>query len=131
MEVRDLMTWPVRTIPQTATVAEAAALMAQCGVGALPVCEGETLVGMVTDRDLVVQCLARQLRPEEVEVQSIMTRDPVVVEASDPVEQAARLMAQHGLHRVPVVHQGRPIAMLSADDITHFFTDDQVIVELL
>jgi CBS domain-containing protein len=59
-----------------------------------------------------------------------MTRELVVAEPSDPVQEVAGLMGRHGVHRVPVVQNERPIGMLSADDIARFYDDDVAIIEL-
>lgn len=130
MQVVDIMTQPAHTIQQSASAQEAAELMARFNIGAVPVCDGERVVGMVTDRDLVVQCMATHRSPKAVEVLSIMSTDPIVVAPSYPVEDVARLMGQHGIHRVPVVQDGRTVGMLSADDIARFFTDDAVIMDM-
>jgi predicted transcriptional regulator len=59
-----------------------------------------------------------------------MSRDPIVVGPSYPVEDVARLMGQHGIRRIPVVKDGKPVGMHSADDIARFYTDDTVILEM-
>jgi CBS domain-containing protein len=118
------MTQPAHTIQQSASVQEAAEIMALFNIGSLPVCDGDRVVGVVTDRDLVVQCMATHRSPKAVEVLAIMSRDPIVVAPSHPVEEVARLMGQHGIHRV------QDGGMLSADDIARFFTDDGVIIEM-
>jgi CBS domain-containing protein len=130
MQVRDIMTQPAYTIQQGAPAEQAAELMAIYNVGALAVCDGERIVGIVTDRDLVVQCMATHRSPKVVAVRSIMTRELVVAEPSDPVQEVAGLMGRHGVHRVPVVQNERPIGMLSADDIARFYDDDVAIIEL-
>lgn len=130
MQVIDIMTQPAHTIQRSASAQEAAELMAAFNIGALPVCEGDQVVGVVTDRDLVVQCMATHRSPKAVDVGAIMSRDPIVVSPSYPVEDVARLMGQHGIHRVPVVREGRTVGMISADDIARFFTDEAVILEM-
>ncbi len=130
MQAIDIMTQPAHTIQQSVSAQEAAEIMALFNIGALPVCDGDRVVGIVTDRDLVVQCMATHRSPKAVEVLSIMSKDPIVVAPSYPVEEVAHLMGQHGVHRVPVVQDGRTVGMLSADDIARFFTDDTVIMEM-
>jgi CBS domain-containing protein len=130
MDVRDIMTQPAYTIQHTASTEEAAEIMALYNIGALAVCDGDRIVGMITDRDLVVQCMATHRVPKVVEVRAIMSRDPLVVGPSYPVEEVARMLGEHGIHRVPVVQDGRPIGMLSADDVVRFFNDDAVILEM-
>lgn len=129
MQVREIMTQPALTIQQTASAEEAAEQMAIYNVGALAVCDGDRIVGVVTDRDLVVQCLATRRSPKVVTVRSIMTRDPIVIGPFDPIEDVATLMGRHGVHRVPVVQGERPVGMVSADDIARF-CDDALVLEL-
>jgi CBS domain-containing protein len=131
MQVRDIMTHPAHTISPTATCAEAAETMAIYNVGALPVCDGDDhVVGIITDRDLVLQCMATHHSPQAVEVRAIMSWDPIVVSPSQSVEEVAHLLGRNGVHRVPVVEGERTIGMLSADDIARFFNDNAVIVEM-
>jgi CBS domain-containing protein len=130
VEVREIMTQPVYAIQQTASATEAAELMALHNIGALAVCDGDAVVGVITDRDLVIQCMASRRSPDAVQVHAIMTRDPMVVAPSTPVEEAARLMGVQGIHRVPVVQEGRAVGMLSADDVARFFNQDAVILEM-
>jgi CBS domain-containing protein len=130
MQVRDIMTPSVRTLPAAATAEEAAQEMAHYNVGALPVCEGESIIGMITDRDLVVRCMAAGRVPALVFLRDLMSRSPVTLAPTDTIGRAARAMGRHRIRRLPVVDQGRVVGILSADDIARFFEDDELVADL-
>ena len=96
----------------------AARLLARHNVGSLPVCgSGGQLQGMVTDRDIVLRCVAAEEDPRSVPVRSIMSRRPAVVTPEDDVRQAARLMSSQQVRRLPVVDKGRVVGVVSLGDL--------------
>ena len=104
MQVRDFMNPSVVTITPGESAALAARLLARHNLGALPVCgEGGVLRGIVTDRDIVLRCVAAEEDPAQTPVRDIMTRGCAVVSPGDDAREATRLMAvrQAG-------HGGRP-----------------------
>jgi CBS domain-containing protein len=115
MRVSDF-TWrePV-TIGVSATIAAAAALLADQGVGSLVVVDGDQPVGIVTDRDLVVRALARGIGPD-ARVDGIMSMGVVALDADDDVEELYAVFARHAIRRVPVVDHDRVVGMISLDD---------------
>jgi CBS domain-containing protein len=86
-------------------------------VGSLPVVDGDELVGIVTDRDLVVQVLARGGDPEQVRVSDICSRKPVVATPDEPLDQALQRMAAEQVRRLPVVTDGRLVGILAQADV--------------
>ncbi len=118
MLIKDIMTTSVRTIAPDATVQDAAKKMDDENVGALPVCEGDRLVGLVTDRDIVVRSTSAGQVPSETKVRDVMT-EPVTYAFDDqPIEEAGDLMKQNAIRRLPVLDRShRLIGMLSADDL--------------
>jgi CBS domain-containing protein len=130
MRVRDIMTPSVRTLPESATAEEAAREMALHNVGALPVCEGELVIGIITDRDLVIRCMAAGRVPALTYLRDVMSRSPLTLEPTDTIGHAARVMGRHGIRRLPVVDQGHAVGILSADDIARFFEDDELVANL-
>ena len=118
MKLKDLMTGqPVQISPEE-TVAVAARTLARCNIGSLPVCgQGGVLKGMVTDRDLVIRCLAAGKKPEETKVWEIMTTGVVSAEPEMAAGMAASLMGKHQIRRLPVVEQGRLCGMVSLGDL--------------
>ena len=118
MLVREVMGPCVVAIHPGESAALAARLLARHNVGALPVCARDgQLRGVVTDRDLVLRCLAAEEDPRQVPVGRIMTRHPAQVAPGDDVRQAAQAMARHQVRRLPVVEAGRVVGMVSLGDL--------------
>ena len=117
MTVRDSMTEKPTTITGSAPVSEAAKLMASENVGSLPVVEGDELVGIVTDRDLVVQVVARGQDPDGVLVSEIYSDRPVVASPDEPLDAALKRMASEQVRRLPVVSEGRLVGILAQADV--------------
>ena len=118
MQVRDIMNPHVVSIDPTESAALAARLLARHNVGSLPVCgSGGQLQGMVTDRDIVLRCVAAEEDPRSVPVRSIMSRRPAVVTPEDDVRQAARLMSSQQVRRLPVVDKDRVVGVVSLGDL--------------
>ena len=118
--VREAMTLAVRTATPSQTLAEAASLMKQEDVGALPVVDeqdGGRLVGMVTDRDIVVRAVAEGPHPNNVNDRDVASRDVVTVEADDDLDEAMTLMAKHQVRRLPVVEDGRLVGVVAQADL--------------
>jgi CBS domain-containing protein len=113
----------VRQVTPRQTVAEAVAIMRDENIGCVVVCEGERLVGIFTERDLMRRVLAPG-KPLTVPVAECMTPDPVVVHAKEPVGAAVRHMEEGGYRHLPVVDQlGRPGGMLSVKRIIHYLVE--------
>ena len=118
LQVRDIMNPHVVSIDPTESAALAARLLARHNVGSLPVCgSGGQLQGMVTDRDIVLRCVAAEEDPRSVPVRSIMSRRPAVVTPEDDVRQAARLMSSQQVRRLPVVDKDRVVGVVSLGDL--------------
>lgn len=107
---------PTAITPDT-TVQEAARLMKSEDVGALPIVEDGRLTGVVTDRDLAIRGIAEG-RGAETTVRELASKDIVTIEAQQSLEEAARLMAEHQVRRLPVVEEdGRLVGMLAQADV--------------
>ena len=116
--VRGAMTASPTTIEAHELAVEAARLMAAQNVGSLPVVEGEDLVGMVTDRDLVLNVLAKDVDPHKVTVASICSENPIVVGPEDSLDIALQHMAREQIRRLPVVEERRLIGILAQADVS-------------
>lgn len=115
-------TAPLRVAPGQ-SVAEAVALMREHGVGCLLVCEGERVVGIFTERDLLRRILAAG-KSLALPVSACMTPDPVVVHPKEPIAAAVRRMVDGGYRHLPVVDdQGRPLGVLSVKRIMHYLVE--------
>ncbi|MFE0513669.1 CBS domain-containing protein [Streptomyces sp. NPDC058964] len=114
--VQHVMNAPPATVLPTESIEDAAQYMADAGVGALPVVNGDAVIGIVTDRDLVVRAMARRL-PSHTPVETIMSRTPATVEADTAVAVAVVKMRAAEVRHLPVVAEGRLIGMISFDDL--------------
>lgn len=119
MQVRDLMNPSVVSITPGESAALAARLLSRHNIGSLPVCgEDGRLRGIVTDRDIVVRCIAAEEDPGQTPVRDIMTRNCTTVSPNDDVREATRVMAAQQVRRLPVVEQeGRVVGMVSLGDL--------------
>ena len=118
MVVKDLMNPSVVTIEPTSSAALAARLISRHNVGALPVCSGDRrLRGVVTDRDIVLRCVAAEEDPAQTMVRDIMTRSCATVAPGADCREATRLMAVQQVRRLPVVEEGKLVGMISLADL--------------
>ncbi|KMO32108.1 CBS domain-containing protein [Methylobacterium aquaticum] len=100
--VADVMSRDVEFIPGDAPVQEAALLMGELDVGALPVGTPDALDGVITDRDILYRVVAQGLDPRGVRVSTVLSRPVVSCAESDPLRAALDLMAAHHVRRLPV-----------------------------
>ena len=118
MLVKEVMTPHVVSIAPEESAALAARLLARHGLGALPVCSAEGILrGMVTDRDIVLRCVAAGQDPGQTPVQAVMTRRLITVAPEDPLSIAAQLMAREQVRRLPVAQGRRLVGMVSLADL--------------
>lgn len=116
-KVRDAMTPGVQSVGPDETVAAAAAAMAENDVGALPVVKGAKLVGMVTDRDIVMRAVARGADTETLTVGEVASGAIHTVDPDEDLEQALQRMAEHQVRRLPVVEHGELVGILAQADV--------------
>jgi CBS domain-containing protein len=115
--VKEVMTPGPTSIASDALVVEAARRLASEDVGSLPVVEGDRLVGMVTDRDIVLQVVAKDLDPNKVPVSDVCSESPVTAEPDEALDEALQRMAKERVRRLPVVSDGRLVGILAQADI--------------
>lgn len=115
--VKDAMSSDVKAATPSLSLADAAKLMKQEDVGSVPVVDGERLIGMLTDRDIVVRGIADGSDPHAVTAGDIASRDIVTVRPDDDLDEALRLMAQHQVRRLPVVDDGHLVGVLAQADV--------------
>lgn len=127
MQVKDLMSSHLITVDREETVAAAARLLSRHNVGALPVTtQGGKLVGMLTDRDITVRCVAANYDPNVTRVRTVMSAGAVTVPAGESSLHAAKTMGRHQVRRLPVTENGRLVGMVSQGDFaTHATADDE------
>ena len=118
MKVRDCMTKQVVSVGGAEPVSVAARLMARHNVGTLPVRDAHgNLDGIVTDRDIILRCVAADRSPRAVRVREIMTGRVVSAAPETDAGEAARLMAREQIRRLPVVEQGSLVGMVTLADL--------------
>lgn len=118
MKVKACMTKQVISVGADEPVAEAARLMSRYNLGSLPVCTAQgRLCGMLTDRDVVLRCVAAGKATDRVPVRQIMSTGVVCVDAAEDAEQAVRLMSRAQLRRLPVTSGERLCGMLTLGDL--------------
>ena len=114
---RDIMTSGADHVESSTTVLEAAKKLASEDYGALPICDGDQLRGMITDRDIVVKVLAQGKDPASTTVIDLVAGEVVTIGADDPVEEIARTMSQHQVRRLPVIDGDKLVGMVSQADL--------------
>jgi CBS domain-containing protein len=115
--IQDAMTSDPTTISSDATVQEAARLMQAENVGSIPIVDGDRLVGTVTDRDIAIRAVAEG-KGADTRVGEIASKDLVTIDPQQSLEEAARLMAEHQLRRLPVCEEdGRLVGILAQADL--------------
>lgn len=119
MKVEDVMSKRPISISPDESAAVAARLLSRYNIGALPVCSKDgKLRGMVTDRDIVLRCVAAEDDPQTVRVAEIMTRRVFSIKAEESLSNASALMAREKIRRLPVEENKKIVGMLSLSDIT-------------
>jgi CBS domain-containing protein len=122
--IREAMTSSPTTVELSTTAREAAELMRSKDVGSLPVVEGDRLVGMITDRDLALR-LVGEGRSADTPVGELASKDVVTIDPQQEVVEAARLMAEHQLRRLPVCEEdGRLVGILAQADVAQIGHDE-------
>ena len=116
-KAREVMTGEVEVIKSDETMLEAAKRMAKLDVGSLPICDGDRLKGMITDRDIVTKVLALDRDPAKVTASELETGNPVTIGADDTIEDAMRTMEEHQVRRLPVIDGHKLVGMLSQGDL--------------
>lgn len=124
---REIMTADATCAASGETLREAARKMRDLDVGALPICgDDDRLAGMITDRDIVVRCVAEGKDPDEVLVSEFAEGKPVTIGADDPVEEILRTMTEHGVRRLPVVDGHDLVGMVSQADVAKNLPEQRV-----
>ncbi|HEY2864683.1 MAG TPA: CBS domain-containing protein [Casimicrobiaceae bacterium] len=117
MKVSDIMTRDVHLLSPDQTIREAAGVMADIDAGALPVGENDRLVGMLTDRDIVVRAVARG-KSADTKVAEVMSKEMLYCFDSDGIDEVARNMAKAQVRRLPVLNRAkRLVGIVSLGDL--------------
>lgn len=118
MKVKDIMTKQVVTVSPGESVEVAARMLTHYNIGILPVCGGDgSLRGLVTDRDLVIRCMAANRNPQKTLVREVMTDTVMSVKPDMEASVAAHFMGRQQVRRLPVVDGGKLCGMVSLGDL--------------
>ena len=129
MLVREILTRDPEVIPPDASIRDAAQKMRHLNVGMLPVCDGTRLVGAITDRDLAIRAMAEGRDPSLTQVASVMSAPPFFCFDDDHLEEAATIMEEKQIRRLPVLdRQKRLVGIIALADLA-LRSDDEILAE--
>ena len=118
MKIKDAMTKKIDLVDPNMTVEQAAKLMVKDNIGFLPVGENDRMVGMITDRDIVVRAVAHGKNPSQAKVRDVMTEHVLYCYEDESIEIAAQNMADLQIRRMPIINrEKRLVGILSLADI--------------
>jgi CBS domain-containing protein len=121
--IKEVMTRDVRACEPNATVADTAKVMSQEDVGPVPIVEDGRLIGIVTDRDIVVRVVAEGRDPNATTVSEIASTELVTVSPDDDLDEALKLLAERQIRRLPVVEGDRLVGIVAQADIARLGKD--------
>lgn len=124
MKAKEIMTSDIVSVCGDTSIKEAAVKMRDADIGSLPVEENEHLVGIVTDRDIVLKTVAEDLNSNQVKCKEVMTKDVITATLDMNVEEVAHLMAHNQVKRIPVVKDKSVVGMISLKDLSQTREDE-------
>jgi CBS domain-containing protein len=125
--VREFMTTNAQCIAEDKTLQEAAALMKELDCGSLPICGSDgKLTGFITDRDIVVKCVAEGLDAREVKASELATGKPHWIDADASVDDAIAMMEKWQVRRLPVITDHKLVGIISQGDIARNYDEERV-----
>jgi CBS domain-containing protein len=130
-KVRDIMTTNVESIAPDRDLVAAARMMKELNVGSLPVVKDDRLIGIITDRDIVIRAIAEGREPLLELVESHLTADPTTISPDADVQQASQVMAQEQIRRLPVVDGNRLVGILAIGDLAVDLNKDKLVGNVL
>ncbi len=131
MTIQDYMTTGVTTVSPETTLFEVAQIMRDVDTGVVPVVSGGVLVGLITDRDIVVRAIAEGADPSTATSEEYLSRNPTTVSPDASVHEAAGLMQRDQVRRLPVVRDGELVGIISIGDLAVDTGRDKLVGETL
>ena len=124
---RDIMHSGAECIGEHETLDSAARKMRDLGVGALPICgDDDRLQGIITDRDIVLKCVAEGCNPSSMTAGTLAQGAPFTVDAEADVDHVLHVMEEHRIRRLPVIENKRLIGMISEADLARSLPEEKV-----
>lgn len=125
MPIEDLARSETITADPETPVTDLAATMDEENIGSIVITDDQTPIGIVTDRDLTVRVLGDAADPTEQTAEDVMTTSLCTAEPGAGFYEAAKLMAEHGIRRLPICEGDTLVGIITADDVTELLADEQ------
>ena len=125
MKVLEQKSEKVEAVTAQTSIAEAVARMNQRRIGSILVMEGDRLVGIFTERDVLTRVVPQQLDPNRTPVGEVMTRQPMTITPNTTLQEAMMMMTDTRKRHLPVLQNGKVIGLLSIGDVTRWMVRDQ------
>lgn len=117
MRLDEIMTTEVQKVSPSDSIVEAAKKMKTHNIGCIPVCEGDKLIGVLTDRDIAIQAVATGKSPQTTKCEEVMSRELIIGSPELDVHEAAQIMADEQIRRLPVVDKGKLVGIVAIGDL--------------
>lgn len=117
MLVRDIMSRAVKTVRPSSTVKEAVEKMNKFGIGSVVVVEGDRPLGIITERDILRRVVEGGMEPSVAKAKDVMSAPLITIPEGATAEEAARLMGERGIKKLPVVSGGRLVGIVTSTDL--------------
>jgi CBS domain-containing protein len=125
--VREFMTTDARCVTENQSLVDAARMMKDLDCGSLPICGDDgRLKGMITDRDIVLKCIAEGRNPADVMARDLANGKPYWIDADANVDEAIDMMERHQVRRLPVISGHSMVGIISQGDIARNYTEQRV-----
>jgi CBS domain-containing protein len=132
MKVSEVMTRGVELVDPEATVQQAAAVMAEHDIGAVPIGSEQSLQGILTDRDIILRVVVEGHDPKQVRVREVMSPNLFTCREDDPLDTVFQQMSEHQVRRLPVVDEGgRVLGIVTMSDLARGQSEPERAVEAL
>jgi CBS domain-containing protein len=129
-QIRDVMSRDLVTLPADATVIEASQAMQQRDIGDVLVTDEDRLIGVLTDRDIVVRAIAEGHDPTQARIGDFVTMDLATLTPDAEVTEAVAMMRDTAVRRVPVVEDDRPVGIVSIGDLAIEHDDGSALADI-
>ncbi len=129
MKIKDLGFKEIYSAEPSTPIREIASKMKRHGVGVIPICEGNKVIGVITDRDIVVSCAASGMSLSDCQAREFMTASPVCISPDTDLEEAARTMGREQVHRLCITEGDSLVGMLSLGDLASSLKNDTLLAE--
>jgi len=123
MLVKDIMSKKVVSIDYNKTVFDACKKYQECKLGSLVVMNNEVIVGIITERDIIERVILTEKQPKKTRIDEIMSKNIITIHASAKIEQAAELMKEHKIKKLPVILNNEFVGIVTVTDLANLMPD--------